>query len=224
MDQAVSFAEAVNLRADDLPYFEEDKEKDEEAEEDRKRDERLKRDFGRCLGGIDVSSSMLYHRSPAFENPAAGEALLVESAVEVAASAALAERRADAYRSRRGKRCIAGLLIPIFREEGSTEFEIGKVTVSRLDLETPEIDGVFFAYRISTTVNVTGAESQLTAYVPGTEAATPQTVPFFIDLIGFTVGPAEVNLTAMGAPAPVSRNFEANLLTVLHERALASLP
>lgn len=224
MDQAVALAKAVNLRADDVPYFEE-RQVGPESEEDEERQRRLKRDFGRCLGGIDLSTHMVYEESPAFLNPADGEFLSVVSAVEVVPDAGLARRRANAYRSRRGMECFRRMLIPLLEEEGSNEVEVGKATISRLSLQAPEIEGGILGYRISTTATITGADSQLTAYGRPTEVATPrQTVPIFIDFLGFVVGPAEVNLVTNGVPAPVSENFERNLLSVLHERAVESLP
>jgi hypothetical protein len=224
MEQAVAFAKAVNLRADDVPYFEE-RPVEPESEEDEERERRLKRDFGRCLGGIDLSAHMVYEESPAFLNSAGAEYLSVQSSVEVAPDAALARRRIDAYRTGRGKDCFRRTLTPLLEEEGSNEVEVGRTTVSRLSLKAPEIRGGILAYRVSTTATITGADSQLTAYGPRAEVATPRrSFPVFIDFLGFTVGPAEVSLFMNGAPAPVSENFERNLLSVLPERAIESLP
>ena len=222
MRQAIELAKAVNLRAEDVPYFEEEPE-EPESEEDTARERRLKRDFGRCLGGLDLSEHLVEHESPSFDSSSAGEVLSVQSAVEVLSTTKLAERRARAYRSRRGQRCFRRLLIPAFEEEGSSEVEIGEARITRLPPPLPGVEGSF-GYRIATTATATGAQTQLTAYEPGPEAASPRTIPFYIDLLAFTVGPAEVDLIAMGSPTPVSRNLERNLLTVLHDRAVANLP
>jgi hypothetical protein len=217
--RASDYARAVNLRASDVPYFEpvpDDEEEDEE--ESRKRD----RELERCVGAREVEDPLTEVKSATFGTQSPGELLQVSSEVEVVADAEEAARQLRLLRSRRAERCLQRIYVSALEEEDSSTAEVSNASLSHLPFPSAEISGGF-AFRFSASVTVYGSSSQLTAYRPDAqgvvEQAAKSTVKVYVDILGFVVGPAEVTLSATGAPAPVSRNLESSLLRVLHERA-----
>jgi hypothetical protein len=225
-ERATIYAHAVNLLPADLPYFEA-----KPAEHETKRDPlqlEFEREFRRCAGikggshsGDDGSVAKV--DSPVFETHTSGALLSIQSGVEVLDDAAVASRRARFIRSSHARACFERSLAPALEAGGGAEVEFGPVSVSRLTARLP--GGEDFGYRISTSVSAVGENRQLAVYRPAAEGGRPGfSIPFYMDLLAFVSGPAEVDLIASGAPAPVSKNLEQNLLTLLHERAVAHSP
>jgi hypothetical protein len=226
-ERATLYAHAVNLRPADLPYFEA-----KPAEHETKKDPlqlEFEREFRRCAGikggshSGDDRSRVAKVDSPVYETHSSGALLSIQSGVEVLDDAAVASRRARFIRSSHARACFERSLAPALEAGGGAEVEFGPVSVSRLPARLP--GGEDFGYRISTSVSAVGENRQLVVYRPTAEGGRPDfSIPFYMDLLAFVSGPAEVDLIASGAPAPVSKNLERNLLTLLHERAVAVSP
>jgi hypothetical protein len=217
--RASDYARAVNLRASDVPYFEPIPDEEEDPKEKRKHD----RELMECVGVEEDPDPLAEVESPEFGTEAPGEVLQVGSTVEVGADAEQAARELRVIRGPRAARCLQRVYVSVIEEEDSSTAEVRNVSVSRLRFPAPDIeDG--FAYRFAASVDVHPSTSELSAYRPAAEPAAPLTVKVYVDILGFVVGPASVSLTASGAPAPVSRTLEHNLLRVLHERATERRP
>ena len=218
--RASDYARAVNLRASDVPYFEPIPDEDEEDPEAARRHDR---ELMRCVGVEEDPEPLAEVKSPEFGTDSPGELLRVASAVEVGADPERAARELKLIRSRRAERCLQRVYASAIEEEESSTAEVSDASVSRVRFPAPDIEGGF-AYRFSASVTVHRSTSELTAYRLATESDASLTVKVYVDIIGFLVGPASVSLTATGAPTPVSRTLEHNLLRVLHERATERAP
>jgi hypothetical protein len=217
--RAADYARAVNLRASDVPYFESIPDEDEE---DRKEAERRDRELMSCVGVEEEPDPLAEVKSPEFGTDAPGELLRVGSTVEVGADAEQAMRELRLIRSRRAERCLRRVYVSAIEEEESSTAEVSDVSLARVRFPAPDVeDG--FAYRFSASVTVHRSTSELSAYRSAAEPAS-LTVKVYVDILGFVVGPTSVSLTATGAPAPVGRALERNLLGVLHERATEHRP
>jgi hypothetical protein len=218
--RASDYARAVNLRASDVPYFEPIPDEDEEDSEE---NERRDRELMRCVGIEEDPDPLAEVKSPEFGTESPGELLRVASTVEVGADAERAAQELKLIRSRRAEHCLQRVYASAIEEEESSTAEVSDASVTRLRFPAPDIeDG--FAYRFSASVTVHPSTSELTAYRPAADPDASVTVRIYLDFIGFVVGPASVSLTATGAPTPVSRTLEHNLLRVLHERATEQRP
>lgn len=219
--EARRVAKATNLRASDLPYFEVQA---DDEESDPERDRRLERRFSRCAGiPAGLERNVYEEASKTYGTGGGGGALTLTSEVEVAPSAALAARRIGILRKPRTLACLERLYVPDLEEQGSPEADFGRVRIARLPAPRPNPEGAL-GFRVSARVTFSEGSSKLAAYRPGVAAAESQTLPAYVDIFAFAAGPAEITLTATGIPDPVSKNLEGNLLRLLHERALESLP
>lgn len=217
---AADYAREVNLRASDVPYFEQS---DDEEEEDPEVETRRETGLERCLGvEFDSDEDLASVDSPTFESQLAGGLIEVSSTVSVGPDEDEVARELALLRSRLAERCLRRYFLELLEEEETPSAEASGSELKRIPFPDPEIDDAF-AYRFGTTVTVHPDTSAPVAYRP---AATPpsRSVDIYIDLVGFVVGPASVTLTAVGAPTPVSRTLERNLLALLHERATAASP
>jgi hypothetical protein len=147
-------------------------------------------------------------RSVSLRGAAGGEYGQISSEVEVLPSATLAAQNNVAARSSRAIGCITRVIPHLFGTLGGGGARYGRATVSRLPNPLPGADGGF-GFRISTAV------------IRSTSEAGQTEVPVYVDLLGFISGPAEINLTATGAPQPVPADVEHRLLSLLYSRANA---
>jgi hypothetical protein len=208
--QATAYARAVNLRAGDLPLGSVFKAEGESREH---RHSRLEA----CERGASDSSPMhpiIHRKSATLGWNLPDEFERISSSVEVLPSAALMARHNAVNRSRRMLNCAKRYFPQLLGEKNAGSTEIGPVTVSRLPDPLPGIAGAY-EYRIGTTVIVgRSAPVEPVDYMP----EQIRRVPLHIDGFGFTAGRAEINLIALGAPRPVSRNVEDQLLVLLYSR------
>jgi hypothetical protein len=196
-EQAVAFAKAVNLRAADLPDMRATTPEHERGTmpEDRQ--------LARCDGGVDPYRRIAQIHSDAFTGVSEGELERIGSEVELMPTAALTAQNNGAVRSPRGLKCVAHLLAQEVAHERTGKARYGSVTISKLATPLPGVDETF-QYRITTTIT-----------------AGLRRIPLYIDLLGFVSGPAEVDVTAIGAPQPASTEAEQRLLSLLYSRAEA---
>lgn len=224
-ETAREFGRAVNLRASDLPYAEQQPPEDaEDRREDLETTRRMMRAYERCLGGgvPEFDPPLADVESPEFQSAVAGGFHSFQSSVEVMRSAEVAVRQNEIYRSLRGQACIEHVFPRIFEEELAETPEIGRVEMRPLPLPLAGLEGAF-AYRFSTEVTIGAPSPRLTSQVSGRPVAG-ESVPFFIDLFAFLSGPAEISLTVSAAPRPMPESVSRNLLRLLEERAEAHGP
>jgi hypothetical protein len=223
--RASDFARSVNLHASDVPYFEPIPEEEEEGpREERRRERRLER----CLGFEDAQEPLVEVESETYGTDSPGELLRVQSSVSVLEDAAQAAEEVRGLLGDRAVGCFEKIYVKALEEDEPSDAEVRGASVSRIaDPGGGDIEDDF-GYRFYAKVTVQGDSSQLTAYGPTAEPAgdlaESLTIPIYIDIVGFVSGRAAVSLVATGAPSPVSRNLERNLLGVLHERATSRRP
>lgn len=193
---ARAYAQAVNLRAADVPGM-----SATAPEEERVAPQPLDNHFARCVGRVVPDQLLVSIRSAAFRGHVPDKFEQVNSQVEVMPTTRLAAQHNAAYRTSRGLACISRVLAPALAGAGAAE--AGYPNVSRLSTPLPGIRGSF-GIRIATHISATAGQ-----------------VPVYIDVFAFLSGPAEVSLLASGAPRPVPAAVEHRLLSLLHRRALA---
>lgn len=195
--RAQAFARAVNLTAADLPGFKGSPSSKSRAEQQ----------FGamlsRCAGGVDPSREVVDVDSPDFSMEAAQglEEQDVNSNVSVLRSAALAAKDLKAVKSARGRSCLTKATNKLLTSMKTKGVTYGKTTLTKLKRSAPGSDGSF-AFHFKVTANANGLR-----------------LPFYIDTIGFTLGPAEIGLTTLGIAEPFPATVEQRLLTLLAGRA-----
>lgn len=197
--QATAFAGAVNLQAPDLPGMSQTKPESERSAQP------AARQLARCDGGVNPDRRVAQVHSAVFTGTRRAKFERISSEVEVMPTAALIAEDNAAVRSQRGLKCVIRQLGQEAAGASSKAGRIGPIKISKLPspLSGAGADGTF-EYRIGTSIT-----------------AGPRTIPMYIDLLGFLSGPAEVDMTAIGAPRPVPSAREARLLSVLLARAKA---
>jgi hypothetical protein len=222
-ERALAYARAVNLRASDFPYF---KAMPEESHGDRRDEHRLDREIAECVGGGALSEEGdTLAKVPSSTYGTAGSAglLTVQSEVEVVRDADVTARRSALYRNRHVRACLERVVGPALEEQGSAEAEIERVSIAWRSSPLPGLDWSF-GYRIRASISSSGA-AHLAAYAPASPpVSAAATVPLYLDLLAFHVGRGEISLVATGAPTPVSKLLERNLLRLLRDRAEALRP
>jgi len=127
----------------------------------------------------------------------------VSSSVTVLATSALAAKELAAIRSGHVRTCLAHYLGLLFSGQRYEGFTVGPVSI---ESGTPPALGTAggFGWRVSTTIVGHGIA-----------------IPFYMDILGFVNGPAEVALLAYGFPRPFPAVIEQRLFSLLAERAKA---
>ena len=199
--QALAFADAVNLTAADVPGF--------KASSRSQRghtsaiEKRLEREMLSCVGGSSGRASLAEAGSKSFERETPLSDESVSSEVAVAHSSAAAASGLGTIHSEHTKACLAHYFNLLFRGKGSGGATFGAVSVSQGTPPAPGASGSF-GWRISTKVTGHGLS-----------------IPFYVDLLGFVYGPAEVSLLSSGAPRPFPAAAEQELYLLLLRRARA---
>ena len=199
--QAAAYAQAVNLRAGDLPEM-----KVTAPEHQGKAVGGQRHGLASCDGGPNPHLLISRIKSPTFSGAVEGEYDRIESSVEVQPTEAIAVENDAVVLGHRGFACIARFLPRQFAETSGGRVRYGRVTVSRLPTPLPYVKGSF-GIEIATTVISKGGVRQ-------------PPIPFYIDEFGFTSGPAEISLTAIGAPLPVPTETAERLTSLLYSRAV----
>jgi hypothetical protein len=201
--QAAAYAQAVNLRAADLPHM-----TVTAPEQAGKAPGRQDRELATCDGGPDPGRVIAKIHSASFGGAVEGEDEGIKSNVEVEPTDALAAQSGAVALSPRFVRCIKRFLPRVFGEaNGRGRARYGRATVSRLPTPLPDVKESF-GVRIATTVTSTARVGQ-------------PPIPVYIDEFGFVSGRVEVSLTAFGAPQPVPTETAERLLALLRSRAEA---
>jgi hypothetical protein len=194
--QALSFARAVNLIAADIP----------EAKPSRQKKRRPDPvEHPRCEGSVGRGPKVAEVESLRLIRGSELETEEITSSVTVRPDAAAAAKDLLWLQSRGARECIAHVLSRRFGGKTIKEAHWGRFTVSSLPARAPGATGTV-GFRIATTLSF-----------PVSEVS----VPLYVDVLGFIIGPAEVSLSALSATQPVPPETEQRLLTLLLTRAQA---
>ncbi len=200
--RATAYANAVNLRASDLPEM-----RITAAERERNPPKSGDAELARCDGAPNPDSMIAAVKSPSFQGVAQGQFEQIRSVVEVMPSASLAAKSLGAVRTARGFECLKRLLPQaLVKAATRSPARYGNPRISRLSTVFPGVEDSV-AIRIVTTIS-------------GGRLGRSQ-VPVYVDVIGFVQGPAEITLTAFGIPQPVPEEVEQRLAAALESRAAA---
>jgi hypothetical protein len=196
--QALAFARAVNLTAADVPEARASRKK-ERGEGPRERRE-MKRceppHSGRPLAEVD---------SPKLTRGEQLETEEIRSYVGVAASGRTAHQALALFTSRAVRACIARALSRAFATRNVRGARWGRVSVLPLSAPAPGADAAV-GVRISVALSIEYNEVS---------------VPLYVDVVGFALGPADVAMSAMSITQPLPAATEQELLALLLARARA---
>ncbi len=199
--QAIALGRAVNLRATDVPGFTVSPEHQHETTAEK----RLQRKLLLCVGpaGGSAEPAPGGSSSPSFARHSGIVQQGVSSSVNVAGSSATATKELTALRSQHTRACLQGYLDALFA--GPT-FRHGHVDHVAITLGVPPSFGTTgsFAWRIAVKFTIHSIQ-----------------VPFYLDVLGFVYGPAQVMLLSSGLPVPFPAAAEEQLFSLLVSRAKA---
>jgi hypothetical protein len=198
---ALAFAHAVNLTAADLPGF-----KISTRPRNAHESGAEKRLEGQMLGCVGIPASragLAEAGSASFEREAPLSEQSVSSEVAVARTAASARLGLGAIDSEHTRTCLVRYFNLLFKGRRSHGATFGSVLVAQGTPPAPGTSGGF-GWRITTSIVGHGVR-----------------IPFYVDLLGFVYGPAEVSLLSSGAPEPFPAAAEQALYLLLLRRAKA---
>jgi len=196
---ATAFADAVNLRTGDIPGFTTGPVSKLTAA-----DKRSGAAISRCAGGVDSRRAVVDVFSPDFKRASGIVQQEITSDIEVLPSAALVAKDLRAVNSARGRRCLERAFQKGFATMKIAGVKFGKVSVSTKAIQANGASGSF-ALRFTIKATIHGVK-----------------IPYYSDFLGFSLGPAEVSLTALGFGTPVPSRDELGLFSVLLRRAQAA--
>jgi hypothetical protein len=197
--QAKAFAQAVNLRTGDIPGF-----KKGSVGKTTAADRKMGAEVAACAGGVDPNRAVVDLESADFTSASGIIEQDISSEVEVLPSAALVAKDLASVKSSKGRGCVARALDKEFAAMKIPGVTFGKVSS---ELAIPQANGASgsFALRLTTTATAHGEK-----------------IPYYADFLGFSLGQAEVTLSALGFAEPVSAKDELGLFSVLLRRAEAA--
>ncbi len=199
--RARRLASKLNLRTSDLPGFTAASQHQHQTAKEKG----VARKLARCMAGQAKSAgtALAEASSKSFERHAAIFHVSVSSSVTIAGTPAQAVADLKAIRSDHTRSCLTGYMRELLAGEthGATSAKL--VSISRA---SPARQGTSatFAWRIAGEFALRGVK-----------------VPFYIELVGFAHGQAEVELLSFGLPAPFPAGAEQELFSLLVARAKA---
>lgn len=199
--RAVAFAHAVNIQAADVPGFTVSTEhgrKQETATE-----QRSKRELHRCTGSTGQASALAEASSSELERKAGLASQTVSSSVAVERTPAAAAEVLATFRSGRLRACLSRYFDVILAGSNLHGAHISPVAVRHGSPPAPGMTGSF-GLRFTATITVQRVR-----------------IPFYVDVLGFVDGPAEVSLLTSGIPEAFPARLEEQLFALLVERAKA---
>jgi hypothetical protein len=200
---AIAYAHAVNLRAADVPAMSGAGSAEGELAQTPSRS-RSNTEFARCYGGVSPSARLVKIHSPEFAAGPAAQSQIVRSTVEVWPTAALAARNNAAYFSSRGQRCFLRY------------FEAARQQLKRRD---PKLH--LGPLRVATVAAPLPDASDGRLRTVNDDRDGHVRIHIYHDIFTFIVGPAEIELEAVGFSNPVPSASEERLLSLLLKRATA---
>ena len=197
--KARAFAVAVNLRASDLPGFHASTEHQHQGAAEK----RLEPELSRCVGGGGAKGAATEMGSKTYERGASVITQSVSSQVSVARTAASAARELAVIRGRHLQGCLSQYFNQLLASQNLNGAKIGPVSTKQGSPPAPGADGSFGLRFIET----------LTLH--------RLRIPFYVDILGFVKGRAEVSLFTFGVPRQFPAALEERLFSLLLERAKA---
>ncbi len=202
--QALAFARAVNLSVSDIPEASLVKRRHEPSST------REKREYAACErlaphGHIFFAAHLAEVSSPSLKRGQELEIEQIASSVRVLKQERTIASEFAAMQGPAVRACLARALTRNFSEKSVREARWGHFTISKLPIDAP---GASATFGIRVTVALT---------FPFVEVA----VPIYVDVLGFSVGPAEVALSATSITQPIPAATEQELVTLLLARAKA---
>ena len=198
--QAIAFARAVNLRASDVPGFKIFSEHEHETPAEK----HLEGELLRCTGGsLHSHTGVADVSSKDFELKHGILDLSVSSGVSVAQTPALAAKELAAIRSNRVRGCVSHYLNELFKGQKYQGARISPISIMQGTPPAPGTTGSF-GWRITVAITIRSIR-----------------IPFYLDILGFVDGPAEVTLLSSGVLHPFPATIQQRLFTLLVARAKA---
>ena len=197
--RALAYAHAVNLSASDVLPFRPSTRHESSSPGEAQAERQLRR----CAGPVASATGLAEVSSKNFELRRNVLQLGVSSEVNVSHNSAQAARNLAAIRSARVRSCFSHYLEVLFK---SPQFAGASVSPVSIQSGTPPAPGTTgsFGWRASATFTVQRVR-----------------VPFYLDLLGFVDGPAQVTLLSSGVLRPFPANLQERLFSLLLTRAKA---
>jgi hypothetical protein len=204
--QAVAYARAVNLQAGDLPGF-----TSSGSETEAPKPGRLALKEIRCSGGLNPARRITQIESTEFtaEINRAFYGKIMKSSVKVSPTPALVAFNNNPSRKSRARACFVRFLDALHERtnrERKGQRQIGPFTITTVPNPLHGVSHSFLTTINETLLLRTGA---IRAHI-------------YRDIFGFTTGPAEIELEAIGFGHPVPTSTEAQALRLLLGRARAT--
>lgn len=199
--QAIAYAHAVNLHAGDLPGF-----TGIGSETEAPKPGRYGLEYSRCVGGVNSARRIAAISSPEFSAGRGFYGKIIKSTVEVWPTPAIVAVNNTRSYSSHGKACLVHFLKMVHRQinrERKGRAQIGSFTITIVSNPLPTVSHSFLTKINETRLLRTGA---IRAHI-------------YRDIFGFTTGPAEIGLEAIGVGHPIPASTEEEALQLLHGRA-----
>jgi hypothetical protein len=196
--RALAFAAAVNLRSADVPGLH----GADKAEKQSSSGKAIESELEHCIG-VASANQLAESGSKNFEHSGGISQFDVSSNVSVSKSAALAANELTKLRSAHTKDCLKHYLSLLFKSSSYRGAVIGPVSVAEGSPPAAGTSGSI-GLRISTSITVRTIR-----------------IPFYLDILGFVYGPAEVSLLSSGLPVPFPAATQQRLFLSLLARAKA---
>lgn len=200
---AIAYAHAVNLRAADVPGMSAESAEGELPQTPSS--QRSSSAFTRCFGGVGANARLAKVHSPEFSAGHGAHSQLVQSTVEVWPSASLATRNNAKFFSARGRACFVHFLEATHKQlnkHRAGELQYGPLRIATVAAPLPGTsDGHL------TTINETRTHN---GHVR---------IHIYQDIFSFIIGPAEIELEAIGFSKPVPTATDERLLSLLLDHA-----
>ena len=197
--RAQAYTQAVNLTAADVPGF---SVSDSNKAAETPAEKHFKRKLEECVHPVS-SKPVAEASSHEFAREVGLVHQSVQSEVTVAQSSEVAARELAVIRSRRTRSCVLRYFTLLVKSQPHPGGSFGHVSLVQRTPPAPGTDGSF-AWRISVAITVRRV-----------------TVPLYFDIFSFVVDANEVSLFASGLPIPFPPGAEAQLFSLLLERAKA---
>jgi hypothetical protein len=196
-ERGLAFARGVNLRAADLPEFRVSHEHARKTPAERA----AERELLRCAGSAAKGAHPAEASSPSLVFKHGLIDFGVSSEVLVSASPTLANGELAALHTARVRSCFSRYLDVLLRVQRLGTATRGKVSIQSGNPPAPGASGSF-GWRVTATFRLVSVR-----------------VPFYLDLLGFVIGPARVTLISSGALRPFPAEIQQRLYTLLLARA-----
>ena len=196
-ERGLAFARAVNLTSADLPEF---KVSHDHAHKTRAQ-RQAERTLLRCAGATTQGAHTAEASSPSLVFKRGLIDFGVSSEVLVSASPSLANGELAALHTARVRHCFSRYLVVLLRTERLGKASVGPVSIQSGNPPAPGASGSF-GWRVTASFRLLSVR-----------------VPFYLDLLGFVLGPARVTLISSGALRPFPAQIQQRLYTSLLARA-----